>query len=65
MQISNSGSCSDKLEKALSHLEAGLELLDSANAAAHIGAHVDLAINHLRAEIQNSPIIENVPQVPN
>lgn len=65
MEISNSDPCSDKLEQALFHLETGLELLDTANAAAHIGAHLDLAIHHLRAEILSPPIIENIPQVPN
>jgi hypothetical protein len=38
------------LTTALEHLRAALELLDSTDAPAHIGAHIDLALNQLEAE---------------
>jgi hypothetical protein len=41
-------SCDQAVIEALAHLEAALELLDGANAPAHVGAHVDLAICQLR-----------------
>ncbi len=41
------------LTRALDHLQSALELLDSAAAPAHIGAHVDFALNQLLAEIAN------------
>jgi hypothetical protein len=37
-----------KLRAALAHLEGSLQLLDDADAAADIGAHVDLAVHRLR-----------------
>lgn len=37
-----------RLEKALSYMEAALEVLDEAGAPADIGAHLDLAISRLR-----------------
>lgn len=43
------------LTGALDHLQSALELLDSAAAPAQIGAHVDLALNQLLAEIANAP----------
>ena len=42
------------LTAALDHLGAALELLDSAEAPAHIGAHVDLALNQVKGEAINS-----------
>lgn len=36
---------------ALNHLRSALELLDSQNAPAHIGAHVDLAIHQLEVAL--------------
>lgn len=41
-------SCDQAVIDALAHLEAALGLLDGADAPAHIGAHVDLAICRLR-----------------
>lgn len=37
----------ETLSEALRQLRSALELLDSTDAPAHIGAHVDLAINEL------------------
>lgn len=42
------------LASALEHLRAALELLDSAEAPAHIGAHVDLALNQLEDEAMSA-----------
>ena len=43
------------LTGALDHLQSALELLDSVGAPAQIGAHVDLALNQLLAEIADAP----------
>jgi hypothetical protein len=39
------------LGEALQHLQSALNLLDRSNAAAHIGAHVDLAVHQLQEAI--------------
>ena len=39
------------LAEAEGHLRSALDLLDSAAAPAHIGAHVDLAIHQLQTEL--------------
>jgi hypothetical protein len=44
---------SDLLGEALRHMEQSLQLLDSAGAPAHIGAHLDLAICKLRETLQD------------
>jgi hypothetical protein len=39
------------LAEASQHLRLALDLLDSISAPAQIGAHVDLAVNQVEAEI--------------
>jgi hypothetical protein len=41
----------ESLAKAAQQLRSALELLDSISAPAQIGAHVDLAIHQLEAEL--------------
>ena len=41
----------DMLRQAANHLQLALDLLDCAEAPAHIGAHVDLAVNQLEDAI--------------
>ncbi len=41
----------DLLTEAAAHLRLALQLLDAADAPAHIGAHVDLAAHQLETEI--------------
>lgn len=40
-----------KWGEALEHMTTALRVLDESDAAAHVGAHLDLAINSLREEI--------------
>ena len=39
------------LHEALQHLQSALDLLDRSSVAAHIGAHVDLAVHQLHETI--------------
>lgn len=39
------------LEKALAHMTSALKILDTAQAPAEIGAHLDLALHHLRGVV--------------
>jgi hypothetical protein len=48
-------SCDQAVIDALAHLEAALALLDGADAPAHLGAHVDLAICQLREAFDIGP----------
>lgn len=41
----------ERLAEAARHLQSALDLLDSVAAPAQIGAHVDLAVHQLEAEI--------------
>ena len=43
--------CQTILAEALLQLNCALQLLDRANAPAHIGAHVDLAIHQLTSVV--------------
>lgn len=43
------------LVEALQHLQTALDLLDRSDAAAHIGAHVDLAVYQLQETIHGRP----------
>ena len=43
------------LAEALHHLQTALHLLDRSHAAAHIGAHVDLAVHQLQEAIASRP----------
>lgn len=46
---------------AVDHLRTALQLLDAAEAPAQIGAHVDLALNQLQAEVVSTSAIETIP----
>lgn len=44
----------EKLQNALLCMDAALQLLDDANAPAHIGAHLDMAICRLKDSLRRS-----------
>ena len=51
MQGQSSCERQQPLSRALKHLRSALEQLDEGGAPAHIGAHVDLAVNQLELTI--------------
>ena len=46
------------LVQAQKHLQTAIDLLDEAQAPAHIAAHVDLASHQLRDAIASKPILK-------
>lgn len=54
----------EKLEKALSCMQAALILLDDADAPFDIGAHLDLAICRLMDELPQSARVGGINKIP-
>lgn len=50
-QVASSCGLEEMLWEALQQLRSALQLLDSASAPSHIGAHVDLAIHELYSAV--------------
>ncbi|QIK78859.1 hypothetical protein G7077_08085 [Sphingomonas piscis] len=48
---------SGHLAEALQYLKAALTLLDAHDAPAHIGAHVDLGICHLKEHLETESVL--------
>ena len=52
-----------KLSEALQHLQSAIELLDLAEAPAHIAAHADLAVHQLLSVINHEGECERPNQI--
>lgn len=56
---------SERLQKALMHMQCALQLLDDAGASADVGAHLDLAICRLSEDSRVSTAqLDQVPARP-